>query len=744
MSEPALGLLARQEMIAEDSAPKFRLESGTRLGRYHILKVVGAGGMGQVYSARDTRLGRVVALKVLTDGSTNGAGFDRLEREARAISSLNHPNICTLYDIGRDNEIDYLVMEYIEGESLDARLRRGSLAMPELLKIATEIAGALDYAHCHGLVHRDLKPGNIMLTERGAKLVDFGLARLRQQAENPGSDGTLSSNASLTRAGVVLGTPRYMAPEQIAGGKVDGRTDIFAFGAVLFEMAYRQKAFAGDTSTQVIEAISNGVLPSIPRQGRRTPAGLEHFILRCLRTAPEERWQAASEALRELQRIEARRRRRLVEQLSWISVVAVLLTVAWIAFRRILPRSTAPRITILHSFSGGNGDGASPGRAGVISDASGSLYGFTERGGAADKGVVYKLTPPSAPGGSWHETVLYRFSGPDGAAPVGVPVFGNDGSMYGATRDGGLTNNGIVFRLRPSGASQGLWVETVLHQFIPLKGDGAGPLSGPILGPDGCLYGTTSRGGDRIGSGHGTVYRVGPPLRLGGDWSEKVLYRFTGQGGDGAYPWAGVVRKQDGSLYGTAFNKPGVVFKLAPPTLVGKDWKETTLHLFAKEGPDGDSPVFGLTVGPNGELYGTTQWGGIDGKGVVYRMTPPAAAQREWSKTTLYRFGGHLGDGTEPGSGLLIGPRGELYGTTYNGGTWGHGTIFKLAPATRPGGAWKETVLYSFTSANGDGSTPDPQAFAFDKTGALCGTTLGGGAYNLGTVFRLVLPEQSR
>ncbi|MDQ6707708.1 MAG: serine/threonine protein kinase, partial [Acidobacteriota bacterium] len=222
-----------------------------RLGPYEIVSALGAGGMGEVYKARDTRLDRTVAVKICTGHFT-----DRFEREARAISSLNHPNICALYDVGREDGIDFLVMEHLEGESLEARLRKGPLPLPEALQIAIQIADALDTAHRQGVVHRDLKPGNVMLTRGGAKLLDFGLAKI---TEMPGAaSGNRSSlptvAQSLTTEGSILGTFQYMAPEQLEGKEADARSDIFAFGATLYEMLTGRKAFQGSSQASLITA----------------------------------------------------------------------------------------------------------------------------------------------------------------------------------------------------------------------------------------------------------------------------------------------------------------------------------------------------------------------------------------------------------------------------------------------------------------------------------------------------------
>src|ERR1700737_5117718 len=222
--------------------------SGRRLGPYEILSAIGAGGMGEVYKARDTRLDRIVAIKVLPTHLSDRADLrERFEREARTIASLNHPHICVLHDIGQQDGIDYLVMEYLEGETLSQRLLKGSLPPEQVLQYAIEIADALDKAHRKGVTHRDLKPGNIMLTKSGTKLLDFGLAKLKQEVApaNVQFSQLPTANDPLTAHGAIVGTLQYMAPEQLEGKEVDARTDIFAFGAVGYEMARGKRAFRG-------------------------------------------------------------------------------------------------------------------------------------------------------------------------------------------------------------------------------------------------------------------------------------------------------------------------------------------------------------------------------------------------------------------------------------------------------------------------------------------------------------------
>src|SRR5215203_6169894 len=231
------------------------LSPGARLGPYEIVSPAGAGGMGEVYRARDTRLDRTVALKVLPPDLTNDpAARQRFEREARAVAALSHPHICTLHDIGQQDGTDFLVMEYLDGETLAARLARGKLPLDQALQYGIQIADALAAAHKAGIVHRDLKPGNIMLTKSGAKLLDFGLAKPGVQIAASGIT-QLVTEGPLTAAGTLLGTLHYMAPEQLQGAEADTRTDVFGFGCVLYEMITGRRAFGGDTPASVIAAV---------------------------------------------------------------------------------------------------------------------------------------------------------------------------------------------------------------------------------------------------------------------------------------------------------------------------------------------------------------------------------------------------------------------------------------------------------------------------------------------------------
>ena len=293
------------------------LTPGTRLGPYEILSPIGAGGMGEVYKARDTRLDRSVAVKVLPAGMGSDPDFrERFEREARSISALNHPNICTVHDVGRlraegasasqglraeGAEVDFLVMEYLEGESLAARLTRGAVPLAESLRIAIEIASALDKAHRQGIVHRDLKPGNVMLTKTGSKLLDFGLAKISTTAGPTDAFSSMPTMSEpLTAKGTVLGTFQYMAPEQVEGEEADARTDIFAFGALLFELVTGRRAFQGKSQASLLGAILKDEPPPISQLQPVAPAALDHVVRTCLAKDRDDRFQTARDLMLQL------------------------------------------------------------------------------------------------------------------------------------------------------------------------------------------------------------------------------------------------------------------------------------------------------------------------------------------------------------------------------------------------------------------------------------------------------------
>jgi serine/threonine-protein kinase len=283
--------------------------SGRTLGPYRLESAIGAGGMGQVYRANDTRLHRTVAIKVLAPSLAHDSQFRaRFDREAKAIAALNHPYICTLHDIGSSDGIDYLVMEYVDGETLSTRLERGALSFEQALTTAIQIAEALAAAHRQGIVHRDLKPGNVMLTKAGVKLLDFGLAKPSQTVTMAGPLSMLPTTppmastrgAPLTVQGTILGTLQYMAPEQLEGKEADARTDIFAFGAIVYEMVTGKRAFSGTSQASLIGAIMHAEPQPMSAEQPLTPASLERVVKTCLAKWPDDRWQTAHDLAREL------------------------------------------------------------------------------------------------------------------------------------------------------------------------------------------------------------------------------------------------------------------------------------------------------------------------------------------------------------------------------------------------------------------------------------------------------------
>src|SRR6202451_2522115 len=286
------------------------LAPGKKLGPYEIQSPLGAGGMGEVYRARDTRLERSVAVKVLPAHlSDRPEAGERFEREARTISSLNHPNIGHLNEVGEQDGVRYLVMELLEGETLADRLRRGPMPLDQVLRYGAEIAEGLDAAHRQGVLHRDLKPGNVMLTKTGARLMDFGLAKEISTVKPMSAELTATMTSShatpLTQQGTIVGTFQYMAPEQVEGREADARSDIFALGAVLYEMATGKRAVEGQTAASAMAAVLGRSPASVSAVQPATPSAFDHVVQGCLAKDPEERWQSAGDVALELRWIAA-------------------------------------------------------------------------------------------------------------------------------------------------------------------------------------------------------------------------------------------------------------------------------------------------------------------------------------------------------------------------------------------------------------------------------------------------------
>jgi eukaryotic-like serine/threonine-protein kinase len=415
------------------------LQAGTRLGPYEIVAPLGAGGMGEVYRARDTRLGRDVAIKILPQHLMEMADAkQRFEREARAVSSLNHAHICTLHDIGHQDGTDFLVMELLEGETLAKRLEKGPLVGAELLRIAIEIADALEKAHRQGVIHRDLKPGNIMLTKSGAKLLDFGLAKSAiagAGAAPPLSSLTQSLNSAgqtptepLTARGTVVGTFQYMAPEQMEGKETDARSDIFSFGTVLYEIATGRRAFEGKTTASVIAAILEREPPAISSVQPMSPPALDRVVKVCLAKDPDERFQSMHDVKLQLEWIRdggsqagvaapvvAHRKNR--ERVAWavaaaLAIIAALLAYGFIA-RAPQPVSVSAEILPPEktTFTLMNDDAAGP----LVLSKDGKELAFVAEGTNGDRSL-YVRSPADKDARMIPDTdgAEYPFWSPDG------------------------------------------------------------------------------------------------------------------------------------------------------------------------------------------------------------------------------------------------------------------------------------------------------------------------------------------
>jgi uncharacterized repeat protein (TIGR03803 family) len=391
----------------------------------------------------------------------------------------------------------------------------------------------------------------------------------------------------------------------------------------------------------------------------------------------------------------------------------------------------AAQETVLHSFNDNGADGVEP-KAGLISDAAGNLYGVTTVGGIHAAGSVFELSPRE--GGGWTETVLHSFGhGTDGVEPVGSLVRDAAGNLYGTTTSGGIHLFGTVFEL--SLRENGGWTESVLHSFNLNFSDGASPYSGLIFDAAGNLYGTTQEGGIHNA---GTVFELSP--REGGGWTEKVLHSFNYGFVDGAYPDSNLVLDAAGNLFGTTasggVHVSGTVFELSPNDHGG--WTETVLHSFGS-GTDGYTPLAGLVFDDAGNLYGTTDQGGIHGWGTAFELMP--SEDGSWAEKVLHSFNLDGLDGAGPVAGLIFDGAGNLYGTTVGGGIHLFGTVFELSP--RGNGEWTEQVVHSFNRNGSDGAAP----YAGLVTGAagnFYGTTAEGGihlgpcvGHGCGTVFEI-------
>jgi serine/threonine protein kinase len=469
LDSPAIEVAARalNRQQSPDEQESTRMDrSVTRLGPYEIVAPIGAGGMGEVYKARDSRLGRIVAIKVIPEHlSSQPHARERFEREARAISSLSHPHICPLFDVGHHEGIDYLVMEYLEGETLAHKLKKGPLPLEQVLRYAIEIADALDHAHRHGVIHRDLKPGNIMLTKSAAKVLDFGLAKVRA-AEAPA--GLTQPMNMLTEAGAILGTLQYMAPEQLEAKDADARTDIFAFGAVLYEMATGKKAFEGRSRASLIAAILEHEPTQISSLMPTSPAALDWVVRRCLGKDPEDRVQTARDLKSELQWLAKQAPAPLTpsaasksEESKWriwaavgvALVVAAVVTGYWLHSSHDPPPWKMTRLTNdtgLSDFAALSPDGKLVAYASDRSlDGEPELYIKQVAGGQPIRLTsdgAGNTTPDFSPDGG---RIVFR-SNRDGGGIYEIPAFGGEARL--------VARDGLNPKYSPDGSQVAYWV----------------------------------------------------------------------------------------------------------------------------------------------------------------------------------------------------------------------------------------------------------------------------------------------
>jgi serine/threonine protein kinase/Tol biopolymer transport system component len=425
------------------------LNPGTKLGPYEIQSPLGAGGMGEVYRARDTRLERIVAVKILPNHLANDADArSRFEREAHTISALNHPNICVLYDVGVQDGTSYLVMEYVQGETLEARLQKGPLPLKQALECCTQICDALDKAHGAGIVHRDLKPGNIMLTPAGAKLLDFGLAKPAGVTGTMAKTGPLTPSTptmnltaltsppgTLTQQGMVVGTFQYMAPEVLQGQEADARSDIFSFGAVLYEVIAGKRAFEGKSQISVASAILEKDPAPLTQILPMTPPALDNLVQGCLAKEPAARWQSAADIARQLRWISAggssssvapvTRRGSMVERRILASIIVALLGVlAWTLTREnklgpVLRSYIPPPADVGFDFVG---DFSGP----PVTSADGTAIAFCARDEKSRNAIWVRV---------FSELAARKLDGTEGAS---FPFWSPDGNFIGFFSDGHL------------------------------------------------------------------------------------------------------------------------------------------------------------------------------------------------------------------------------------------------------------------------------------------------------------------
>jgi eukaryotic-like serine/threonine-protein kinase len=544
---------------------------GCKLGPYEILSPLGAGGMGEVYRARDTRLERTVAIKILPqEMSCDALHKQRFEREAKIISHLNHPHICTLYDVGSEAGLSYLVMECLEGETLAKRLEKGPLPLDQVLKFGAQIADALDKAHRSGVVHRDLKPGNMMLTPTGAKLLDFGLAKPAVALATAATLTVTTPNSPATQRGTIVGTFQYMSPEQVEGKELDGRSDIFSLGAVLYEMVTGQRAFEGKSQLSVASAILEKEPAPITSIKPLTPPGLDHAIRRCLSKDPDDRWQTARDLALELKWISEStskggvpapllKSRKYRERVAWAlaAVLAVTSLVGFLAYSRLSDSAAPVIVSDIAAPKGNQFNSLVDGRAAISPDGHAVVFATHDTSGKSSLWVrALDGSPPQRIPGT--EDAAAAFWSPDG-------------------RHIGFNQHRKLMIVDASGGSPTTLTED-------LRGGGTWSSSGSILfvGADG-IYKISASGGDPalVLSRSTTKYsQIGSPTFLPD--GKHFLYQAANTGYQGDVLWASLDAKENRLLLpgtGRAEYASGYLLYVRGAGLVAQPFDPQTGHL---------------------------------------------------------------------------------------------------------------------------------------------------------------------